>query len=83
MKEAINLKLPNCKSELSWIIDKTGQVLFKEKWNDFKPPQLCKIKESANGAGIICIIGNNFKNDEQNELLNYLFSTSLNKLIKD
>lgn len=83
MREAIDLNLPEEKEELSWIIDKTGQVLFKERWNDFKPPELCEIKESDTGAGIILIVGNNFKDDEQGELMNYLFTASLNKLIKD
>ena len=80
IKQDIISKLPDCNQELSWIIDNLGKVLFKNKWEQFIPPQLTTIKESDNGSLLITYIFY-INNEYKEELINYLFSESLNKLV--
>ena len=81
-KKSINKLLPTSKYELSWIIDKTGDILFHENWESIKPPQLQSNKECKIGMGIIISIKKLYK-DKNNvsKLINYLFSSSLERLI--
>ena len=81
MKENIKNKLPNNNSELSWIIEECGKLLFKNKWDNFRPSQIVNIKYSEKGFKLIKDIYTNYKEEELNDLINYLFSSSLNKLL--
>ena len=86
MKENIINKLPNNNLELSWIIDECGKLLFKNKWNNFRPPQIVNTKYSEKGFKLIKDIYTNYKEEklkeeELNDLINYLFSSSLKKLM--
>ena len=81
MQENIRNKLPNNNSELSWIIEECGKLLFKKKWAYFRPPQIVNIKYSKSGHELMEDVYRNYKGKELNDLINYLFSSSLNKLI--
>ena len=82
MKNSIYKNLPNDKKELSWIIDTTGNILFKEKWIKIKPLQIIECTVSKIGQGFILTINNCFKEKgEVEDLINYLFSTSMHKLL--
>ena len=81
MKENIINKLPDNNSELSWIIEECGKLLFKNKWDHFRPSQIVHIKYSEKGFQLIKEIYTNYKEEELNDLINYLFSSSLKKLI--
>ena len=81
MKENIINKLPDNNSELSWIIEECGKLLFKNKWDNFRPSQIVYIKYSEKGFKLIKDIYTNYKEEELNDLINYLFSSSLKKLI--
>ena len=78
MKQTINSYLPDDKGELSYIVNNLGQRLFKNDWDLFKPSQLVEEKINSN---IIDIINKTFTNQQHNELINYLFSESLKKLV--
>lgn len=81
MKKSIDNALPECQNELSYIVEQTGYILFTDSWEDFKPSQLQKPKKCNILYGIVNMINNQAEdNYERNELLNYLFSSSLNKL---
>lgn len=82
MKQTINSYLPDDKGELSYIVNNVGQRLFKNDWELFKPSQLVEEKINTRIITIIDIINKTFTNSQYNELINYLFSESLNKLVE-
>ena len=81
MKQTINSYLPDDKGELSYIVNNVGQRLFKNDWDLFKPSQLVEEKINTRIITIIDIINKTFTNEQHIELINYLFSESLNKLV--
>lgn len=84
-KKTIKKSLPDDKNELSFIINLLGPKLFPKNsdWNNFKPSQLLEEKKSNIGLSIINFIGLQFNNhNDINELINYMFSLSVEKLIK-
>ena len=83
MKQIINSSLPDDKGELSYIVNNVGKRLFKNDWELFKPSQLVEEKINSKIIAIIDIINKTFTNSQYNELINYLFSASLNKLVSD
>ena len=86
MKTTITNKLPNNINELNWIIKYVGQTLFKDtlvKIPENTVVEDDEMKESKIGIGIIMIILDRelFNKNEAGDLLNHLFSESLNKKI--
>ena len=53
LKQYIDNQLPNDKSELSYILDRLGKILFKHEWNTFRPLQITKVKFSNIGLNMI------------------------------
>ena len=83
MKQTIDTTIIDNKHELSYIVDFIGKLLFKDMWASFKPTQVLEGKISSKGLAIIDTINNCFsKIEERNELINYLFTVSLNKLVE-
>ena len=83
-KQAIIQNIPEDKNELSWTIDEIGKVLFKDKWE--KLPQMVEPKICNSVIGILEIIQSDGlfpTNEEKNELYNYVFSESVNKLVEN
>ena len=81
MKQTINSFLPDDNGELSYIVNNLGNILFKSDWESFKPSQLVEEKINIRIITIIDIINKTFINEQHIELINYLFSESLNKLV--
>lgn len=81
MKIAIDNILPESKQELSYIVNKLGYVLFRDEWGKIKPQQLTEFKEYKLFESTLEVIFKVFNKNDQNELVNYFFSTSLNRLI--
>ena len=83
MKIAIDNILPESKEELSYIINKLGNILFKDDWSKYKPPQLTEMKEYNLYDCTLTIIFKAFnKKEDRNKLVNYFFSSSLNRLLE-
>ena len=81
MKIAIDNILPESKQELSYIVNELGSVLFRDDWGKIKPPQLTELKKYKLFESILQVIFKAFNKNDQNELINYFFSSSLNRLI--
>ena len=83
LKNEITNKLPNDIYELNWIIIMVGQVLFGDTWEQFENTLVNGIiNKSEVGEYLFSKIldkKNNFTKHETNELINHLFSQSLNK----
>ena len=78
-------KLPNNRSELSWICNFTGKIIFKDDWISQRPNIINK-KNNPSKYGILILktINNDLyfpSNDDKTELINYLFTHSLKKII--
>ena len=80
MKQAIDMNLPSNNSELVWAINFIGKNLFTN-WNNMN--SLYKNKEETESkyiSSMVIVINDCFKNiTEQNELINYLFGSIVNK----
>ena len=86
-KQEITSKLPNDVGELNWIIKYVGQAIFGDTWENFEPTLIGNaiITVSKDGANIINELfrkDNDLTKVEVNELLNHLFSESLDKKSK-
>lgn len=84
LKNEITNKLPNDNSELNWIINMVGDVLFGDTWEELKDTLLNKgvISKSDIGEYLLKQIlsnKNNLTKSEVNELFNQLFTESLKK----
>ena len=83
LQNEITNKLPNDIYELNWIIKMVGQVLFGDTWEQFENTLVNGIiNKSEVGEYLLSKIldkKNNFTKNETNELIDHLFSQSLNK----
>ena len=83
MQKAIDINLPKNGDELRWIVENVGKILFEDKWDKIRPIDKNKVKYNPIIFGILQTIhSNKFSTEEKSELINYLFTSSLNILNK-
>jgi len=80
IKQAINRNIPSNNAELVWGINFIGNNLFKN-WDSIN--SLYKNQEENESkyiSSIVIVINDYFKNEkDKNELINYLFTSLVNK----
>ena len=82
LQNAIMRMFPDNKEQLLYIYDKTGSVIFKEKWKEFSLYDTKDAKEWRELYGIMMIMKTmDYNISEKSIITNFIFQQSIERLM--